>query len=190
MFAVSRQVSSRAFRWTAASHTQSFVWRSFSTSDEFLTGSVKFFIRNKAYGFIIPDDPTAAGSSEIWVHRTSFDTPHSTDEFPTRPYLYKEERVKFRVEDPESEGMTKKAIDLSFENGKLVPLFRKNYHLSAIKGENQRLGEFLLEVMKEDNLTAEERMEKIKTAVAATEEAIAFAERNQQIYGPASMIED
>lgn len=159
-------------------------FRCFSSWEgEFLTGSVKFYIRNKAYGFIIPDDPDRAGTEEVWVHRTSFDTPHSTDEFPTRPYLYKQERVKFRLEDPEGD-RTKKAIDLTFANGKIVPLFRKNYHASAIKGENQRLGEFLLEVMREGSTTDEEKMEKIRLAVAATEEVIASAERNQQLYGP------
>jgi cold shock CspA family protein len=167
--------------------TQRLCWQSssyFSTSsDEHLTGMVKFFIRKSAYGFLIPDDPAAAGASEIWVHRTSFESPHSTDEFPTRPYLYKNERVKFRIEIDE-QGRTPKATGLTFENGKLVPLFRKNYHLATIKGEEQRLGEFLLEVMKEEGLSDEERMEKITTAVTATEEAIALADRNQHLYGP------
>ncbi|KAL3938866.1 MAG: hypothetical protein SGBAC_006305 [Bacillariaceae sp.] len=152
-------------------------------NNDFLTGTVKFFIRKKAYGFVIPDDPAEAGSSEVWVHRTSIDTPHSGEEYPTRPYLYKDERVKFRVEFDE-EGRTPKATNLTFENGKEVPLFRKNYHQSAIKGEQQRLGEFLLEIMKEEGLSDEEQLEKIKTAATATEEAISAAERNQQLYGP------
>lgn len=155
----------------------------YNSSDDFLTGTVKFYIRKKAYGFIIPDDPAEAGTSEIWVHRTSIDTPHSGEEYPTRPYLYKDERVKFRVEF-EEEGRTPKAMNLMFENGKEVPLFRKNYHQSAIKGEHQRLGEFLLEIMKEEGLSEQEQLEKIKTAVRATEEVIATAQRNQQLYGP------
>ena len=54
---------------------------------------------DKAYGFIIPDrDP----SEEIWVHRTSIDTPHSPEDFPTRPYLVRNERVRFRVEPSEA----------------------------------------------------------------------------------------
>ena len=157
--------------------------------DDFLTGTVKFYIRKKAYGFVIPDNPTEVGSAEVWVHRTSIDTPHSAEEYPTRPYLYKDERVKFRVEFDE-EGRTPKATDLTFENGKEVPLFRKNYHQSAIKGEQQRLGEFLLEIMKEEGLSDEEQLEKIRTAARATQEAISTAERNQQLYGPPGDGED
>ncbi|CAJ1964608.1 unnamed protein product [Cylindrotheca closterium] len=180
-----RQILLNHHSFSANSTTSSCVSYFSTETDGFLTGTVKFFIRKKAYGFLIPDDPVEAGSSEVWVHRTSIDSPHSSDEYPTRPYLYKDERVKFRVEFDE-EGRTPKATELTFENGKAVPLFRKNYHQSAIKGEQQRLGEFLLEIMKEEGLTDAEQLEKIKTAVAATQEAITAAERNQELYGPPS----
>jgi cold shock CspA family protein len=162
--------------------------RHFSSSDDFFTGSVKFYVRGKAYGFLIPDDPSKVpgGATEIWAHRTSFDTPHSADEFGTRPYLYKGERVKFRIQ-PETRDGDKvahdKAIDLRFEDGRQVPLFRKNYTPAVKKGETSKLGEFLVEVMKEDSLSDEEIMEKIKAALAAYEEAIAKAERVSEQYG-------
>eukprot|EP00980_Cylindrotheca_fusiformis_P015013 scaffold4127_cov126-Cylindrotheca_fusiformis.AAC.9 len=201
MFAIRKASTHQSIKRIAIQHQP--VWRTtrispssdafsfFSTSapaddddDDYFLGSVKFFIRNKSYGFIIPDDPASAGASEIWVHRTSIDSPnHSSDEYPTRPYLYKNERVKFRIE-MDQEGRRPKAANLKFENGKLVPLFRKNYHQSTIQGEHKRVGEFLLKLMREEGLDDVERMERIKAAVAATEEAIAVAERNQLLYGP------
>jgi cold shock CspA family protein len=163
--------------------------RHFSNSDDFFTGSVKFYVRGKAYGFLIPDDPSKVpgGATEIWAHRTSFDTPHSADEFGTRPYLYKGERVKFRIQ-PETRDGDKvahdKAIDLRFEDGRQVPLFRKNYTPAVKKGETLKLGEFLVEVMKEDSsLSDEDIMEKIKAAVVVYDEAIAKAESVSQQYG-------
>jgi len=161
-------------------------WRGshfFSTaSDEFQTGSIKFYIREKAYGFIIPDDIKAAGSADIWVHRTSFETPHSIEEHPTRPYLYQGERVKFRVK--KVKGPTPQAMDLTFANGEIVPLFRRNYAESVIKGVHQRIGDYLIEtIQNEEGLTGNEQMEKLKTAVTSAEETIATAERNQQLYG-------
>jgi cold shock CspA family protein len=92
----------------------------------YLTGNVKFYLRDRLYGFIIPDDPLAAGGhNELWFHRTNIQSPHSFDEFPSRPYLVKHERVKFRVEDKGGDAPNATATDITFENGRQVPLFRK-----------------------------------------------------------------
>lgn len=55
-----------------------------ASSSGYLTGTVKFYIRSKGYGFIVPDDPLSVPHSapEVWVHRTSLDTPHLADEYP------------------------------------------------------------------------------------------------------------
>jgi cold shock CspA family protein len=108
-------------RWFSTTSTPD----SGSVDSEFVTGTVKFYLRDRLFGFITADDPLKAGAAEIWVHRTSIDCPHSFEEFPNRPYLYKNERVKFRVVPAEGETQTPKAIDLRFENGRQVPLFRK-----------------------------------------------------------------
>jgi cold shock CspA family protein len=102
----------------------------------YLTGTVKFYTRTKLYGFIVPDDPLAAGgNNEVWFHRTGIQSPYSFEKSPARPYLNKHERVKFRLEQPLSatdpsneENDDKKsatAIDIIFENGRQVPLYRK-----------------------------------------------------------------
>jgi cold shock CspA family protein len=140
---------------------------------------VLFYLRNKAYGFINPDDDP---SKQIWVHRTSLDTPHSVEAFPTRPYLLKGESVKFRIE-PGAPGKTDKAVDVRFANGRQVPLFRKNYHASVVRGEMQRLGERTFEILKQEG-SAEEQLELLKQAAQQAEEQIALAADKQSKYGP------
>lgn len=158
--------------------------RCFSSSDattdgEFRTGKVKFYLRDKAYGFIIPDDNP---STELWVHRTSLDTPHSPDEFPTRPYLLRDEHVKFRVD--RVHGQTDKAVQVRFANGREIPLYRKNYHASVVRGEMQKFGQAVFDILKDGKLTDDEKMEQIKAAQGTSEELIAIAAERQMHYGP------
>jgi cold shock CspA family protein len=156
--------------------------RPFSSEEDgdYFTGKVKFYLRDKAYGFIVPDENAM---DEVWVHRTSLDTPHSPDEFPTRPYLQKDERVKFRMEEA-AVGQSSKAIDVLFENGRQVPLFRKNYHAAVLKGEMQRLGEAVYDILQEDDLSDEQRLEQIKMLGTTAEENISLAAERQEQYGP------
>jgi cold shock CspA family protein len=97
-----------------------------SSTDDYLTGTVKFYLRDRLFGFIIPDDPLLAKTNELWCHRTSIKSDRSFEESPSRPYLRNKERVKFRIQAPtEEERDTPVAIDIVFENGRQVPLFRK-----------------------------------------------------------------
>ena len=159
--------------------------RHFSSEDEYLTGTVKFYIKNKAYGFIISDrDP----SEEIWVHRKAIDTPHPTEEFPNRPYLLKDERVRFRVE-PGEPGKPPKAVGLQFENGSQIPLFRKNYHLSVVGEVYQQFGAAVQKIMHEEELSDEEKWEQIKASLKTSDETIALAAARQKLYGPEVEVE-
>ena len=115
-------------------------------TNKYITGTVKFYGRQKCYGFIIPDNVNDIpnNADEIWVHRTSFDTPIPADDSPKRPYLHAGERVKFQLEEAPIVGVSNdenhmdlstggespkpsrpKAINLVFENGQQIPLFRK-----------------------------------------------------------------
>jgi len=176
----------------------------------YLTGTVKFYLRNRLFGFIIPDDPLVAGP-EVWVHRTSIQTPYSFEEFPNRPYLQKNERVKFQIEYDDgnsddnknnnddvigsssgdstgehSERENKpKAVNVMFENGRQIPLFRKNYHAAVIRGESQRLGKDILDLFESNEMTVDdtELLDKIKELVENAKEKIQAAERNVADYG-------
>jgi cold shock CspA family protein len=167
--------------FVAAPHPRSCA-RPFSSDEggEYFTGKVKFYLRDKAYGFIVPDDGVV---DEIWVHRTSLDTPHSPEEFPTRPYLQRDERVKFRVEKAAA-GQSSKATGVRFENGRQVPLFRKNYHAAVVRGEMQRLGEAVYDILRQDDLSDDDRLEQIKMVGKAAEENISLAAERQEQFGP------
>ena len=98
--------------------------RRFGSHDDsdYLTGTVKFYLRDRLYGFIVPDDPLLAKTNELWCHRTGIVSSKTFDESPSRPYLRNKERVKFRVQA--SDKKTPVAVDIVFENGRPVPLFR------------------------------------------------------------------
>jgi cold shock CspA family protein len=100
----------------------------------YITGTVKFYLRDKLYGFIIPDDPMEIGGhNEVWFHRSGIQSSYSYQESPARPYLRQRERVKFRLlprepvaENQETNGkLSATAVDIVYENGRLVPLFRQ-----------------------------------------------------------------
>ncbi|KAG7345902.1 cold-shock DNA-binding domain protein [Nitzschia inconspicua] len=160
-----------------------------TTDDDgpYLTGTVKFYLRNKLYGFIIPDDPLAAnGHNEVWFHRTNIQSPHSFDEFPSRPYLMKQERVKFRLQP--GNGTTSQsptAFDITFENGRTVPLFRKNYLSASIKGEATRLGQGILKLFDESTIVDDDQvlLQQVKDLVAASQQAIQHAKENVDEHG-------
>ena len=89
---------------------------------------MKFYTRSKSYGFIVADSDVLSqeDGGDVWIHRVGFITPPeiAVEEYTTRPYLLKGERVKFRVKnDPARNSL--QATDLTYEDGSMVPLFRK-----------------------------------------------------------------
>jgi hypothetical protein len=180
-----------------------------------MTGTVKFYIREKAYGFIIPDATTETttttstttgtppSSKEVWVHRSSLDTPHSPNEFPTRPYLLKNERVRFQIQPKTATATTTAtggerntsssdvAMNVRFENGRQVPLYRKNYHAAVVKGEIQRLGQTVYDLCSSSSSSSssslasqQQQMKDVLQAVQHAKEQIALAAQKQEQYGP------
>jgi cold shock CspA family protein len=79
------------------------------------TGSVKFYIRRKAFGFITRDST----GDDIFVHRTEISGATSDD--PFNPELRTGERVKFEVK--EMNGKTF-ATQVTMEDGSMVPKMR------------------------------------------------------------------
>mmetsp|Transcript_4787 Transcript_4787/g.8605 ORF Transcript_4787/g.8605 Transcript_4787/m.8605 type:complete len:85 (+) Transcript_4787:75-329(+) len=72
-----------------------------------------------------------------------------------------------------------------FENGRQIPLFRKNYHAAVIRGESQRLGKDILDLFESSEMTVDdtELLDKIKELVENAKEKIQAAERNVADYG-------
>ena len=96
--------------------------RSLSTSaDEggTMTGTVKFYIRSKAYGFIRPDED---GGGDVFVHRKSIISTEDPDKSLFYPFLRTGERVRFTAEDVGKEQPL--ARNVTFEDGSVVPTVR------------------------------------------------------------------
>ena len=93
-----------------------------TTTDEYVTGKVKFYRRDQAYGFIIPDDESIG--NEVFVHRTSLAGSDEKDEFEPWQFLWRNDRVKFIAEKVEGKTMPV-ATNVTFEDGSRIPNRRK-----------------------------------------------------------------
>lgn len=98
--------------------------RSMSTK---VTGTVKFYRRQQAYGFINVDSGSDdAGSSlpaEVFVHRNSINAHDDAEGNIYYPFLRVGERVTFEIENVEGQ-QRPVAKDLTFANGSIVPTVR------------------------------------------------------------------
>uniref|UniRef100_A0A7R9WTL0 CSD domain-containing protein n=1 Tax=Craspedostauros australis TaxID=1486917 RepID=A0A7R9WTL0_9STRA len=162
-------------QWTASS---SCAMRSLSSSTEEYTGIVKFYMRNKAYGFILPDDQELG---DVFVHCSSVVCDVPTEESNVRPFLVRNERVRFGITDKEGHAQ-KYATNVRFEDGSIVPIYRQNYAKSMRKDVACALGETVLEMadLSDEELAAQVRTG-IEVAQAKIEEGIEMEKTGQPL---------
>jgi cold shock CspA family protein len=99
-----------------------------------VTGKVRNYARNKAFGFIIPDgEGTDEAEDAIFVHRSGI---KSTSLLPpesgiSNPYLLRNERVRFLIVDQINEYdvtiTNKVAKEVEYEDGSPIPIYRPEY---------------------------------------------------------------
>ena len=96
------------------------------------TGTVKFYRRQQAYGFIRVDGGRDDGDSsvpaEVFVHRNSINAKDDAEGNVYYPFLREGERVAFDVENVEGQ-QRPVAKDLTFEDGSIVPTVRPGVSL-------------------------------------------------------------
>lgn len=128
-------------------------YRTFSTQ----SGTVKYYLREKGYGFIVPD----SGGADVFVHRSGLLTDIPLDVSIQHPFLRKGERVRFET-IPDA-GLHK-AVQVTWLNGSPIPPLRRNY-LGTVHDRARRiLGDHVFEIMNDEDLSEEERQEKIRVA--------------------------
>jgi cold shock CspA family protein len=182
--------------------------RSFSTavSEPYLTGTVKFYLRNKAYGFLEVDSADLPnGEKEVFVHRSSFVTEHSMkDGFVSRPFLNEGERVRFRLEPNNNKDNvdnkdsakkpTMRATEVTFEDGRQIPLYRKNYAMSVVRSELLRFGSSVVQIMESNDAdsssggsslrkTDAELLQEIRESLKEAKAKMEVAQVRQEKYG-------
>jgi 'Cold-shock' DNA-binding domain len=93
-----------------------------------LAGTVKFYLRDKGYGFIQPDQNP---DTDVFVHRNNISCTHTIPkevlEYSQRyPYLKKDERVLFELDYEQATGL-RKAFNVTWLNGSKIPPERTNF---------------------------------------------------------------
>lgn len=95
-------------------------------------GTVKFYRRQQAYGFIEvdggSDDPDSSFPAEVFVHRKSINAKDDAEGNVYYPFLRVGERVAFDVENVEGQNRPV-AKDLTFADGSIVPTVRPGVSL-------------------------------------------------------------
>jgi cold shock CspA family protein len=162
---------------------------------EYVYGTVKNYIRERAYGFIKPDtggDNIGNNNDDtIYIHRSgiksaklvppNFSVKGSANSVvATIPYLRRNERVRFFVvEEPAEKGPLKAARELEFEDGTQIPIYRPGYVANYKTHCVGVLGEVIYQEMNnnDDETVADEAAyAKIQQSYETAKQAIAKAQ--------------
>jgi cold shock CspA family protein len=146
------------------------------SNKSYLYGTIKFYNRSKAYGFVIPDGQ----NRDVFVHRkdiVSFVPIQASD---TNPYLRKGERIRFQLE--KSDGL-ERAINVTWVSGAWVPALRRHFLGYALERAKSTLGEDVYSTMSDDSLPVEQKNEKVREAFENARLAITRAEQKVVQYG-------
>lgn len=133
-----------------------------SSDDEFQTGHVKFYKRDKFYGFIAPVDKP---NEDVFVQRRLIVSDFSFEESPKYPFLRKGDYVRFKLSHVKTENGEEKlqAAQVTFANGKKVPPLRPLFLRNTVKGIREDLGKNVYTIMK-DTSNPEEQWQRVQDA--------------------------
>jgi len=134
------------------------------------SGTVKFYVRNKGYGFIEPD----GAGADVFVHRTGIISDLPPEVSSIYPYLKKGERVRF---DTVADSGLDKAVQVTWVSGATIPPLRRNFLGSVHARARKELGDQCYEIMSDEEVNSDEdRLGKVKDAFSYAQSRIRDAE--------------
>ena len=142
------------------------------------TGTVKFFLRNKGFGFIQPDGGAA---TDVFVHRLGIhcQPPLPAEQLtksPRWPYLKKGERVRYSVR-PNAAGLDQ-AVQVVWLNGTPIPPESTNYLGGVHERAKRLLGEAVFDVLSREQppTTDQEILQELRAQMEMAQTTIRNAE--------------
>lgn len=129
------------------------VWRqTFSTESDddgdFVTGTVKFYNRQKFYGFVNPlKDPTL----DVFLHRGDIVSDLDKETHPANPFLKPGEHIRFKIETVDG---LPHAKEITFATGRPIPPLRPSFMANWLKGIHLELGENVHKIMVDEDVSS------------------------------------
>lgn len=167
---------SRCMRFTSSSCR-----RAFSTTQ---TGTVVFYMRNKAYGFIRPDD--SLENEDVFVHRSGLKCPITASQNPSNPFLKKGERVRYELSQQENN----RAMNVTYEDGLMIPLFRNEALEKQKWFAYWELGQNVFTNMSSQNKQQDEEFQQIQKALEVTKTKLSEIRKRSEMMQPAQQQEE
>lgn len=147
-------------------------------------GTVKFYLREKGYGFIIPD-----GSDRgLFVHQSTI---AGADQLPDEvqlstcryPYLLENERVSFEIiHDADRDGK-EMAVQVRFVDEKIIPPERPDFLASVKDDAFLVLGEKVYDIVNNLELNVGSKLKQIQQVHREAQATIQKAEKLIQMLG-------
>jgi len=141
--------------------------RSFSTT----RGTIKFYNRKKAFGFIIADED-AGVDKDIFVHRSHI--AGASDDHPMfLPYLLQEERVSFDIAEEDGNLV---AQNVRWEDGKNIPVYRDQEMVNLNKRIKHQMGSKVYDILDDDTMSEQDKVSNIMEEFGKAKEEMADLE--------------